>query len=53
MLWIALAAVGVGGAFFIYQAVRPMMRRRRNYDAGAVSEYWIQQQRGRSEDASR
>ncbi len=53
MLWIALAAVGLGGAFLIYQTVRPMMRRRRNYDAGTVSEYWIQQQRGRSQDATR
>jgi hypothetical protein len=46
MLWIALAAAVIGGAFFIYQAIRPMMRRRRKYDAGAVSEYWIQQHRG-------
>jgi hypothetical protein len=53
MLWIALGAVGIGGAFFVYQAVRPMLRRRRKYDAGAVSEYWIEQQRGRSQDASR
>jgi hypothetical protein len=45
MLWIALAAALIGGAFFIYQAIRPMMRRRRKYDAGAVSEYWIQQHR--------
>jgi hypothetical protein len=48
MLWIALAAAVIGGAFFIYQAIRPMMRRRRKYDAGAVSEYWIQQHRGHS-----
>ena len=53
MLWIALGAVGIGGALFVYRAIRPMMRRRRKYDAGAVSEYWIEQQRGRSQDASR
>ena len=53
MLWIALGAVGVGGALFIYQTIRPMLRRRRKYDAGVVSEYWIQQQRGRSNDATR
>lgn len=53
MLWIALGAFGVGGAFFIYQTIRPMLRRRRKYDAGVVSEYWIQQQRGRSNDATR
>jgi hypothetical protein len=53
MLWIALGAVGLGGALLIYQRVRPMMRRRKKYDAGAVSEYWIEQHRGRSQDASR
>jgi hypothetical protein len=53
MLWFALSAVGIGGALFIYRTVRPMMRRRRKYDAGAVSQDWIQQQRGRSHDASR
>jgi len=53
MLWIALGAVGIGGALFIYQTIRPMMRRRRKYDAGAVSEDWVQQNRGRSQDASR
>ena len=53
MLWVALGAVGIGGAFFIYQTVRPMLRRRRKYDAGAVSEYWIEQHRGRSQDATR
>jgi hypothetical protein len=53
MFWIALGAAGLGGAFLVYQAVRPMLRRRRKYDAGAVSEYWIEQHRVRSQDASR
>lgn len=53
MLWIALGAVGIAGAFFVYQSVRPMMRRRRKYDAGAVSDYWIEQHRARSQDAMR
>ena len=53
MLWIALGAVGIWGALFIYQTVRPMLRRRRKYDAGAVSEYWIEQHRVRSQDAMR
>ena len=53
MWWIALAAVGILGAVFIYQTVRPMLRQRRKYDAGAVSEYWIEQHRGRSQDAMR
>jgi hypothetical protein len=52
MLWMALGTIALGGVFFVYQSVRPMMRRLRKYDAGAVSEYWIQQQRGRS-DATR
>ena len=50
MLWIALGAVGIGG-LFVYQMIRPMLRRRREYDAGSVSEYWIAQHRGRSQDA--
>jgi hypothetical protein len=53
MLWIALGAVGIGGALLIYRTVRPMMRRRRKYDAGAVSEYWIEQHRVRSQDSTR
>ncbi len=53
MLWMALSAIGLCGVFFVYQSVRPMMRRRRKYDPGAVSEYWIQQQRGHSQDATR
>lgn len=53
MLWIALGAVGIGGALFIYRTIRPMTRRKRKYDAGAVSGHWVEQQRGRSQDASR
>lgn len=52
MLWMALG-IGIGGALLIYRTIRPMRHRRKKYDAGAVSEYWIEQQRGRSEDASR
>ena len=51
MFWIALSAAGIGGAFIVYQVVRPMLRRRRKYDAGAVSEYWIEQHRVRSQDS--
>ncbi|HTG89103.1 MAG TPA: hypothetical protein VL914_02875 [Vicinamibacterales bacterium] len=53
MLLIALSTISLGGVFLVYQSVRPMMRRRRKYDAGAVSEYWIAQQRGNSPDATR
>jgi hypothetical protein len=52
LLWIALGAIGLAGVFIVYQTIRPMMRRRRKYDAGAVSEYWIQQH-VRSQDATR
>jgi hypothetical protein len=52
MLWIALGAIGIGAALFVYTIVRPMTRRRRKYDAGAVSEYWIEQHRVRSQDAT-
>ncbi len=52
MLWMALGAIGLAGVFFVYQIMRPMMRRRRKYDAGAVSEYWIHQH-VRSQDAMR
>jgi hypothetical protein len=53
MYWIALGALGIAGTLFVYGVIRPMLRRRRKYDAGAVSEYWIQQHRGRSQDPSR
>lgn len=53
MLLIALGAIGLAGALFAYRIVRPMIRRRRKYDAGAVSEYWIEQYRVRSQDATR
>jgi hypothetical protein len=53
MLWVAFGVVGIGAALFVYRTVRPMMRRRRKYDAGAVSEYWIEQHRGRSQDSTR
>jgi hypothetical protein len=38
------------GALIAYRVVRPMQRRRKDYDAGAVSEYWLQQQRGDPKD---
>ena len=53
MIWLALSVLGIGGAIFVYRTVRPMTRRRRKYDAGAVSQDWIEQQRGRSQDATR
>jgi hypothetical protein len=38
------------GALFAYRRVRPMTRRRKDFDAGAVSEAWLQQQRGEPKD---
>ena len=52
MVWFALGVLGIGGAMLVYRTVRPMTRRRKKYDAGAVSQDWIEQQRGRSQDAS-
>ena len=53
MLWITLGAIGIAGVMFVYRTVRPMTRRRRKFDAGSVSENWIEEQRGRSQDSSR
>ena len=53
MVWFALGVLGIGGAMLVYRTVRPMRRRRKKYDAGAVSQDWIEQQRGRSQDATR
>ena len=53
MLLMILGVVGLAGTLFAYQTVRPMLRRRRKYDAGMVSEYWIEQHRVRSQDAMR
>ena len=53
MVWLALGVLGIGGAMLVYRTVRPMRRRRKKYDAGAVSQDWIEQERGRSQDATR
>jgi hypothetical protein len=53
MFWVTLGFIGVAGVLLIYKTIRPMTRRRRKFDAGAVSEDWIQQHRGHSRDASR
>jgi hypothetical protein len=53
MVWLALGVLGIGGVMIIYRTVRPMTRRRKKYDAGTVSQDWIEQQRGRSQDATR
>lgn len=53
MVWWALTFLGIGGAVIVYRTVRPMTRRRRKFDAGAVSQDWIEQERGRSQDATR
>jgi hypothetical protein len=38
------------GALIAYRSIRPIQRPRKDYDAGAVSEYWLQQQRGDPKD---
>jgi hypothetical protein len=52
MPFLILGAIVVG-AVLIYRTVRPMMRSGQKYDAGAVSENWLQQQRGQSDDQTR
>jgi hypothetical protein len=36
----------VVGTLVTYRIVRPLQRRRKRYDVGAVSEDWLQRQRG-------
>ena len=43
-------ALGLLGVLIAIKTVVPMMRRRRKFDVDAVSEQWISQQRGRSQD---
>jgi hypothetical protein len=51
--WLALGALAFFGAILAYKTIVPLTRQRRKYDAGAVSQDWIQQHRGRSEDTHR
>jgi len=44
------AVAALVGIVLAYRTIRPWTRRRRRYDAGAVSDYWLQQQRGQSDD---
>jgi hypothetical protein len=50
MPWLAVSALGLLGVLIAIKTVVPMMRRRRKFDVDAVSEQWISQQRGRSQD---
>ena len=43
---IILGLFGLAGLLFAVGTIRPMTRRRKKYDAGAVSDYWLQTQRG-------
>lgn len=47
---LVIGLITVAGAFLAYRTIRPLRRHRKDYDAGAVSEYWLQQQRGNSDD---
>ena len=46
MSLLVIGLISFVGVLIAYLAIRPMQRRRKDYDAGAVSEYWLQQQRG-------
>jgi len=47
---LVVGLISFAGAWIAYRTIRPMQRRRKDYDAGAVSEYWLQQQRGDPKD---
>jgi xanthosine utilization system XapX-like protein len=44
------ALIGLIGILIGYKAIRPLFRAKRRFDAGVVSEYWLQQKRGDTED---
>ena len=50
MPYVLGALVGLVSILIGYWAIRPMLNARRRFDAGAVSEYWLQQKRGESDD---
>jgi hypothetical protein len=39
------ALIGLVGVLAGYKVIRPLFRSKRRFDAGAVSEYWLQQKR--------
>lgn len=43
--------IGIAGIILAYRTIRPMTYRRRRFDAGAVSESWLEHQRGQSDDS--
>jgi|SoiMethySBSTD1v2_1073268.scaffolds.fasta_scaffold1451942_2 hypothetical protein len=50
MPWIAVGALGLLGIVLAVKTVLPMTRRRRKFEVDNVSEQWVSQQRGRSQD---
>ena len=46
---ILILCAAAAGAVIAYRALRPRTRRRKQFDAGAVSQDWIQQHRGESD----
>ena len=47
---LVIGLITVAGALLAYRAIRPLKRGSKDYDAGAVSEYWLHQQRGDPKD---
>ncbi len=47
---LVIGLITVFGALLAYRTIRPLRRHRKDYDAGSVSEYWLHQQRGNSDD---
>ena len=53
MLFTIGTIIGLVGAFLAFRAIQPRMRRSKDYDAGTVSDAWLQQQRGQSNNPDR
>ena len=50
MPYVVGALIGLVGILVGYRAIRPLFNSKRRFDAGVVSEYWLQQKRGETDD---
>ena len=51
--WLVIGLVTFATALIAYQTIRPRQRRRKDYDAGAVSEHWLAEQSRQADDQNR
>jgi hypothetical protein len=52
MPYLVGALIGLAGILVGYKVIRPLFNSKRRFDAGVVSEYWLQQKRGDGDDRS-